>query len=214
MSLVNNSDRELTDEELDVSWLPKYEDSAKLAMQNPNLAREKSLREAMNFLGINSPDNKLAPELSSLYNTLEGKVIKGEPLTGYQKTIYGILRDKVTGNRDIVNEFGSMERYEIPKTDVETNLSGIFEILVKMDLDVIESMFTPNSGTLADIEYLVFNDPDTISVAYGISIEEASTLIASGVFNKEVAPELKEALLNLVRSIKETKESEKNGTAK
>lgn len=214
MSLVNNSDRELIDEELDVSWLPKYEDSAKLAMQNPNLAREKSLREAMNFLGINSPDNKLAPELSSLYNTLEGKVIKGEPLTGYQKTIYGILRDKVTGNRDIVNEFGSMERYEIPKTDVETNLSGIFEILVKMDLDVIESMFTPNSGTLADIEYLVFNDPDTISVAYGISIEEASTLIASGVFNKEVAPELKEALLNLVRSIKETKESEKNGTAK
>ncbi len=210
MSFVNNSDRELTDG----SSIPNYKTSVGVAMQNPNLALEKSLREAMKFLGINSPDNKLAPELSLLYSTLEGKVIKGEPLTGYQKTIYGILKDKVTGNRDTVNEFGSMERYGIPKTDVETNLSGIFEILVKMDLDVIESMFTPNSGTLADMEYLVFNDPDTISVAYGISSEEASTLIASGVFNKELAPEVKESLLNLLRSIKETKESKKTGPAK
>ena len=210
MSLVNNSDKELTDDSL----IPDYKASVGVAMQNPNLAREKSLREAMNFLGINSPDNKLAPELASLYNTLEGKVIKGEPLTGYQKTIYGILRDKITGNRDIVNEFGSAERYGISKTDVETNLSGIFEILVKMDPDMVESMFTPNSGTLADIESLLLTDPNTISVAYGISSEEASTLIASGVFHKELAPELKEALLNLVRSIKETKESEKNGTAK
>ena len=238
MSLVNNSDKELTGEELDVSWIPDYKASVGVAMQNPNLARNKSLEEAMNFLGLNSLDNKLTREVASLYSTLERKVVNGDPLTDFQKEIYSLLKDKITGERYSVSEFGAQERYRTPKLDnfaPETTiinnsvyvfkelkkvlgdrelfeLVNISEILTKMDPDVIESMFDSDSKALGDMEFLLLSDPDSISAAYGISKEEASTLVASGLFRKEIDQKFKEKLLAIIRSIKE--EAKEAGTAK